>query len=133
MQEEGVQIMIIDLINQTPGDFERPNKNYKGKKYRSVIFLNPYCVAQFYEIENKLVTNWKRKQIVTASQGQTYTSMNASMQTNSFIVVYHDTKKISYKKVIKQLNNTINNQSYQKKLLVTSHGVKQTLKRKHNE
>ena len=125
--------MIIDLINQTPGDFERPNKNYKGKKYRSVIFLNPYCVAQFYEIENKLITNWTRKQIITSKQGQTYTSMNASMQTNSFIVVYHDSKKISYKEVIKKLNSTINKQLHQKELSVTSQGVKHTLQRKHNE
>tara|TARA_Y100001938_G_C7889694_1_gene329180 strand:+ start:170 stop:547 length:378 start_codon:yes stop_codon:yes gene_type:complete len=125
--------MIIDLINQTPGDFERPNKNYKGKKYRSVIFLNPYCVAQFYEIENRLITNWTRKQIITSKQGQTYTSMNASMQTNSFIVVYHDSKKISYKEVIKKLNSTINKQLHQKELSVTSQGVKHTLQRKHNE
>ena len=125
--------MIIDLINQTPGDFERPNKNYKGKKYRSVIFLNPYCVAQFYEIENRLITNWTRKQIITSKQGQTYTSMNASMQTNSFIVVYHDSKKISYKEVIKKLNSTINKQLHQKELSVTLQGVKHTLQRKHNE
>ena len=125
--------MIIDLINQTPGDFERPNKNYKGKKYRSVIFLGPYCVAQFYEIENRLITNWKRKQIITSKQGQTYTSMNASMHTNSFIVVYHDSKKISYKQVIKKLKSIINEQLHQKEISVTSQGVKDTLQRKHNE
>ena len=125
--------LIIDLINQIPGDFEKPTQNYKGKQYRSVVFLTDYKIAQFYEFDKKLITGWKKKQIFTSSCGQTYTSMNASMHTSTFLVVYHDKKKIIFEQIKKTLVLTINNDLKFDELSIKNKDIKKTLIKKINE
>ena len=49
--------MIVDVITQTPGDFEKPSKQYKTKQYRTVWFLDDYKIAQFFEVDGKLIIN----------------------------------------------------------------------------
>lgn len=99
--------MIVDIITQTPGDFEKPSAQYKTKKYRTVWFLDDYKLAQFFEVNNKLIKNWKEGEMRTFKAGQVYTSLNCSLQTRSFIVAYHDEKEITKTQIKKAISKKI--------------------------
>jgi len=95
--------IIVDVITQTPGEFEKPSTSYKGRKYRSIIFLTDYAVAQFVEINNKLITKWKKGQIYTSNSNEEYASLNLSLKARNFMAAYHDSKKITVKDIKKAL------------------------------
>ena len=95
--------MIVDIITQTPGDFEKPSDQYKTKKYRTVWFLDDFKIAQFFEVDGKLIKNWKAGDMKTFKAGQVYTSLNCSLDTRSFVVVYHDEKKITKNQIKKTI------------------------------
>ena len=96
--------IIVDVITQIPGEFEKPTTQYKGKKYRTIVFLTDYVLAQFFEVNNKLVKNWKKGQTHTSNLREEYASLNLSLKARKFIAAYHDSKKITLndiKKVLK--------------------------------
>lgn len=92
---------IIELKYHAPGDFEVPSTNFKGFKYRTIYFFDKWKQAQIYEIDNKIISYWKKGTVKTAKFGSTYCSLNLSRTSFRFMVVYHN-KKIS-KKDIKKL------------------------------
>jgi hypothetical protein len=100
--------LIVDFIKQIPGDFESPRAMYKGKKYRTVFFLEDFEIAQFYEVDNKLVRDWKMGDSFTSSAGTEYASMNLSLTPRSFIAVYHDQDTVSLEEAKSALIEEIN-------------------------
>ncbi len=100
--------MIVDVVTQTPGDFEKPSTQFKTKKYRTVWFLDDFKLAQFFEVNGKLIKNWKTGDMKTFKAGQTYTSLNCSLDTRSFVVVYHDEKSVTKAQIKKALTKKLN-------------------------
>jgi|TARA_B110000503_G_C7036904_1_gene366507 hypothetical protein len=97
--------IIVDVITQTPGEFEKPSSQYKGKKYRTVVFLTNYELAQFFEVNKKLVKDWKKGQTHTSNLKDEYASLNLSLKARKFIAAYHDSKKITLNDIMKALKN----------------------------
>ena len=99
--------MIVDIITQTPGDFEKPSTQYKTKKYRTVWFLDDYKLAQFFEVNGRLIKNWKKGDLRTFKSGNMYTSLNCSLDTRSFVVAYHDEKSVTKSQIKKAITTKI--------------------------
>jgi len=100
--------MIVDVITQTPGDFEKPSNQYKTKQYRTVWFLDDYKIAQFFEVDGKLIKNWKAGDTKTFRAGQSYTTLNCSLDTRTFVVVYHDEKSVTKSQIKRALTKKLN-------------------------
>jgi len=84
--------IILELVHQAPGEFEIPSTNYKGMNYRTVYFIDKWEQAQVYEVDNKIVSNWKKHSMHTTKFGQSYCSLNLSRQHRRFVVLYHNKK-----------------------------------------
>jgi len=87
--------IIIEKINQLPGGFQSPTVDCRGRKFRTILFLEDYKIAQFQEINYRLILDWKANQLVTMCFGDSYCSINLGLTAYSFMVAYHDHENIT--------------------------------------
>jgi len=97
--------IIVDYITQTPGDYEIPSMAYKGKKFRTVFFLDDFKLAQFVEVNDKLIRDWKKYDKFTSTNSDSYASMNLSLDARSYIAVYHDSESVTLEQAIDKIKN----------------------------
>jgi len=64
--------MIIQHITQNPGQMEQSSKDYRGYKYRTIVFNDDWVDAMFLEINGKLIEKWKTGDKVTSGEGEEY-------------------------------------------------------------
>lgn len=82
--------MMIEYIIQNPGQMEQDTTDYKGYKYRTVIFNDEWVDAQFFEISGRLIEKWKAGEKITSNNNDNYSSMNCSLVPRNFTVIYHN-------------------------------------------
>lgn len=97
--------MIIEHVIQNPGQMEQHSQDYKGYNKRTVIFLDEWVTAQFFEVDGKVIDNWKEGDIHCSDNGQPYASMNVSLIPRKFINVYHN-ENINFSKIRTVVNAT---------------------------
>lgn len=97
--------MIIEHVIQNPGQMEQNTSDYKGYTKRTVIFLNDWVTAQFFEVDGKVIDNWKEGDTYTSEQGKLYASMNVSLVPRKFINIYHN-DDINFSKIRTVVNPT---------------------------
>lgn len=84
--------MIIKIVKQNPGQMEQSTKDYKGYKYRTVVFHDDWVDAMFFEVNNQLIGKWKAGETVTSTSPQEYSSFNCALIPRNFTVIYHNEK-----------------------------------------
>jgi len=82
--------MIVESLTQNPGQMEQNTNDYKGYKYRTVVFNDEWVDAQFFEVAGRLVEKWKSGEKYTSQDGEHYSSMNCSLIPRNFTVIYHN-------------------------------------------
>lgn len=101
------QDIIVEFITQTPGEYESPGQNYKGRAFRTVFFLDDFVLAQFYEVDNNIIRDWRAGDHHTTAQDQTYTSINLSLESRRFLAVYHDDPHVTFDQARAQLESSL--------------------------
>ena len=86
--------MIIEYVTQNPGQMEQYTDEYKGYLKRTVVFLDDWATAQFFEVNGKLIEHWNEGDTFTSNAGENYASMNVSLVPRKFIVIYHNDKNV---------------------------------------
>lgn len=98
--------MILEIKYLLPGEHQPLSENYKGKnRYRSVVFLNDYKTAQFFEVDNKLHTDWKKLSMITHETPDVFCAMNLSLEDMFYVEVFHNDENITLEKITSKVKN----------------------------